>query len=174
VWPTDSPENLTPGLIELCRDWVGPSAAVAEIGCFAGVSTAVFANFAGSVLAVDPWEKAADRGYADTPAEMLVRARAEFAGVCREYPNIRATADFSAEAAGHVPDGSLDLVYIDGDHTKAAFLADVRAWRPKVRPGGLLAGHDYDLVGGYFAEAGLPPPERVYPETSWVVRRGEE
>lgn len=50
----------------------------------------------------------------------------------------------SVMAAGAYPDGSLDFVWIDGDHRYDAVLADLRAWWPKVKPGGVLAGHDYD------------------------------
>lgn len=47
----------------------------------------------------------------------------------------------SVEMAGHV--GRVDFVFIDGDHSAEAVSADIRAWRPKVRPGGMLCGHDY-------------------------------
>lgn len=49
----------------------------------------------------------------------------------------------SVEAADWVADASLDLVFIDADHTYKSVSADIRAWLPKVRPGGILAGHDY-------------------------------
>ncbi len=39
-----------------------------------------------------------------------------------------------------------DLVFIDGDHGKAAVLADIAAWRPHVRPGGILCGDDYNVA----------------------------
>lgn len=48
----------------------------------------------------------------------------------------------SVEAARDIPDGSLDFVFIDADHREEAVRADIEAWRPKVRPGGRLAGHD--------------------------------
>ena len=35
-------------------------------------------------------------------------------------------------------------MFIDGDHSYEAAKADIEAWRPKVRTGGLLNGHDYD------------------------------
>jgi len=50
----------------------------------------------------------------------------------------------SLAAAAEVPDQSLDLVYIDAEHTKEAVLADIFAWLPKVRAGGWLGGHDYN------------------------------
>ena len=40
-------------------------------------------------------------------------------------------------------DRSLDLVFIDGDHSYGAVKADIEAWWPKVKFGGVLAGHDY-------------------------------
>lgn len=49
----------------------------------------------------------------------------------------------SAAAAAHFADGSLDFVYLDADHSEAGVLADLGAWALKVRPGGVLAGHDY-------------------------------
>lgn len=50
---------------------------------------------------------------------------------------------FSVEAAKQVPDGSLDFVYIDGNHGFEWVVADLAAWSPKVREGGILSGHDY-------------------------------
>lgn len=50
----------------------------------------------------------------------------------------------SVEFAGSVADEALDWVYIDGNHTYEFVLDDLRSWYPKVRPGGLLAGDDYD------------------------------
>ena len=49
----------------------------------------------------------------------------------------------SADMAADVPDGSLDFVFIDADHSYEGCLQDLRAWWPKVKPGGLFAGHDY-------------------------------
>lgn len=55
--------------------------------------------------------------------------------------------DYSTAAADKVPDGSLDFVYIDSNHTYDAVTADLRAWYPKVRPGGMIAGHDFTFDG---------------------------
>jgi hypothetical protein len=48
------------------------------------------------------------------------------------------------DAAKHVPDGSLDFVFIDADHTYEGCRADILTWEPKVRVGGMLSGHDYN------------------------------
>ena len=52
------------------------------------------------------------------------------------------TAD-SVNAAGHFRDASLDGVFIDAAHDYDSVVKDVAAWFPKVKPGGIFAGHDY-------------------------------
>lgn len=41
------------------------------------------------------------------------------------------------------PDNSLDFVYIDGNHDFLNVTQDIHHWFKKVRPGGILSGHDY-------------------------------
>jgi SAM-dependent methyltransferase len=53
----------------------------------------------------------------------------------------------SAAAAASFPEGSLDWVYIDGDHTYDAVKSDLEAYFRAVRPGGYLAGDDYGDPG---------------------------
>jgi len=49
----------------------------------------------------------------------------------------------SVEVAKSFADESLDFVFIDADHTYEAVKADLEAWFPKVRKGGIVSGHDY-------------------------------
>jgi len=48
-----------------------------------------------------------------------------------------------AATAADFPDGHFDLVYLDAHHDYRAVQDDLRAWAPKVRPGGIIAGHDF-------------------------------
>ena len=48
------------------------------------------------------------------------------------------------KAAHCFEDGELEFVFIDGEHCYEAAKADIEAWWPKIRAGGLLMGHDYD------------------------------
>ena len=43
-------------------------------------------------------------------------------------------------------DASLDWVHLDARHDYASVKADIRAWLPKVKPGGWLSGDDYDKL----------------------------
>jgi len=47
------------------------------------------------------------------------------------------------EATDLFEDKSLDAVFIDADHSYEAVKLDIINWMPKIRKGGILAGHDY-------------------------------
>lgn len=50
-------------------------------------------------------------------------------------------------AASQFADASLDLVYIDGDHTYEGVCKDLAAWYPKVKKGGVICGDDIGWIG---------------------------
>jgi len=95
----------------------------------------------------------------------------------------------SADAVGMFKDGELDFVYIDASHMFSGVAMDLVNWWPKVRMGGLFAGHDYwecyrcevmDAVNGFLVEhqqvlhlttedlteGGRP----FYPPTWWTIK----
>ena len=49
---------------------------------------------------------------------------------------------FSADIADNFED-YVDFVYIDGDHSLEGIYTDLYSWVPKVKSGGIIAGHDY-------------------------------
>ncbi len=165
VWPEPTAENITPGLIQLCHDWIKPTDTMVEIGCFAGVSTEIFALFARMVFAIDPWTS---DDYGQIPATMIQDARCRFLTMASHRHNIMLAEKRAADVLAVFGDGILDAVYIDGDHRPEAVDADISGWRKKLKPGGLLMGHDYELVKAELLRQGLSPVS-VYPETSWVV-----
>lgn len=50
---------------------------------------------------------------------------------------------FSKDAARLIPDGELDYVYLDARHDYEGVMGDLERYYPKVRTGGILAGHDF-------------------------------
>ncbi len=60
-----------------------------------------------------------------------------------KYPKYHFIKEWTVEAAKQFEDESLDFVYIDADHKFEAVVADIAAWLPKIRKGGIIAGHDY-------------------------------
>jgi len=93
----------------------------------------------------------------------------------------------SVEAAGEVPDGSLDFVYIDAMHEFDFVMVDIIEWVSKVRRGGIVSGHDYTpptvfcgviaAVNAYtkvhdikrwYVTSGISKSERGAPSWFWV------
>lgn len=50
---------------------------------------------------------------------------------------------FSMDAVKDFEDNSLDFVYIDANHAFEYVVNDIAEWSKKVRPGGVVSGHDY-------------------------------
>ncbi len=98
------------------------------------------------MMAVDRWEEQPEH-----PSEGWVGWNHEgsyrkFSETCKAYFPGRVAIHRmdSAAAASLVEDGSMDFVFIDADHSYEGCLKDIDAWLPKVRKGGLIAGHDYN------------------------------
>lgn len=66
-------------------------------------------------------------------------ARANLAPVSR---HVTLTACDGVTAASRYADASVDFVFLDDDHSTLHVLTELDAWWPKVKPGGLMAGHD--------------------------------
>lgn len=49
----------------------------------------------------------------------------------------------STEAAADFADGTFDCVYIDTNHTYETTREELEKYAPKLKPGGILSGHDY-------------------------------
>lgn len=56
-------------------------------------------------------------------------------------------ATTSEEACLQFKDGTLDFVYLDGNHREPYVSQDIRNWFLKIKPGGLLLGHDFLMAG---------------------------
>lgn len=51
--------------------------------------------------------------------------------------------EFSEKAASQIDDNYADFIFIDGNHAYEYVHEDLRNYWPKVKSGGILAGHDY-------------------------------
>ena len=74
---------------------------------------------------------------------------------------------WTVEAAAQIEPESLDFVFIDADHSEKGVRADIAAWGPKIRPGGMLLGHDANWPGVKAAIDDLVPGYWVGPDVTW-------
>lgn len=55
--------------------------------------------------------------------------------------------DYSQNVVDEFEDESIDIIYIDGDHSYEAVLIDLTLFYPKIKEGGLIIGDDYNEGG---------------------------
>jgi len=124
--------------------------------CEVGVSTGMFLSILSlsnpiHLVGVDVWDKYDKEAYGSIPHYNKIFPHDQNK-IWRE--NVQSWAkkndlkidiivNFSVEAAKLFEDGYFDFVYIDANHVYKEVIADLEAWYPKIRKGGMLAGHDY-------------------------------
>lgn len=62
------------------------------------------------------------------------------------FPTVGYRVYDSAEYGKDYAGPKLDLLLVDGDHSKKGVLRDIKAWFRHVRPGGLIFFHDYENI----------------------------
>jgi predicted O-methyltransferase YrrM len=61
---------------------------------------------------------------------------------------IKTIVSLTDEAAQYFDDSSVDVVFVDGGHSYEVVKADILAWLPKVKKGGIISGHDFNAWEG--------------------------
>ena len=170
-------------------------AQVVEVGSWQGRSTVAICEALRKKSGV--LMSAVDTFQGDPHIEQLEAAKSleedgvykAFCANTAAYPFLKIVRATSLEAVGRFADGSLDWVFIDAFHEYDAVTADILAWYPKLKPGGLLSGHDYGYLGinralrrlfphvcawdtiWYTPHNGRPLKPRLVPSLEYALRR---
>lgn len=148
----------TKGLIQVIEDLFGRSAQLvgAEVGVWRGENSEQLLSYFPSLYLwmVDRYQVLSPSEAWKDPrmgkfiksdfeeAFKMSAARTEFASDRRCLLTLPSIA-----AASRVPNQSLHFVFIDASHDYDSVVSDLRSWELKVRPGGIMSGHDYHGVG---------------------------
>ncbi|CAE8609663.1 unnamed protein product [Polarella glacialis] len=119
----------------------GHELRVAELGAAAAAtSVALLQHFPSlRMLLVDPYFLLNDNSQRHDDFARATEALKPF----RSRATLIMQASAEAATWASRPDASLDLVFVDGDHSYVGAMGDIEAWWPALRTGGVLAGHDY-------------------------------
>ena len=161
-------------LIAFVRATLPSTTYMAEIGCWAGESTVMFAQNFTVVYAVDAWS---EQSFAFMRGEGFLHARedveASFDERAAHFRNIVKIKDYSA-AAAKLFRSLLDFVYIDAAHDYESVRNDIAAWLPTLRSDRrtIIAGHDYEQshpgVMQAVDERFGPTNLHHFPDGSWL------
>lgn len=119
----------------------------AEIGVDTGAYSEVLlkANPKLHLYSIDPWSSSAyERGLSGVNEKQKY-----FDGIYKESKkrlasyNCTIVRKDSMSALKNFKDNSLDFVYIDANHDFVNITNDLHYWLKKIRPGGIMSGHDY-------------------------------
>jgi predicted O-methyltransferase YrrM len=61
---------------------------------------------------------------------------------------IKTIVSLTDEAAKYFNDEEIDVIFVDGGHSYEVVKADILAWLPKMKKGGIMAGHDFNAWQG--------------------------
>ncbi len=122
-----------------------PKMLIANIGVDSGGSSILFAmgckKVGGAVFAVDIWK---DIGIYHKFEEHIKALKLE-----SQIVKMRMS---STEASTLLGNDLFDLVFIDADHSYTSVMADIQAWLPKLKRGGIISGHDSEKKYSEYTE----------------------
>ena len=128
-----------------------------ELGCFKGKSTSFIVteilnqkrdvdfiavdSFEGATNSTDTNEVKAYNGISDIE-EDFKKNTSHLKYAFSTYKSL------SHEAVDIFSDKDVDCLFIDAGHSYEAVKKDIEAWLPKMKPNGIIAGHDYNSWAG--------------------------
>jgi predicted O-methyltransferase YrrM len=120
-----------------------------EIGTCRAESTYYFLDKCANIdilYTIDPY-----KGYQDWNGEITQDDVDRFMDVAKKNlkkfgKRVKMIRDQSVNAVRQFEDESFDFIFVDGDHSYDATLADCEAYYPKLKKGGIFCGHDYQTL----------------------------
>jgi hypothetical protein len=128
-----------------------------SIGCEIGVLAGEFAQVLyDSVkpkyfLLIDPWDlltiktSSGDHNGMNITAYNNVELYSRVVNQFKDTPSVKIVKEYSQNILPTLSDASLDWIYIDGDHSYEGVRRDLFLCESKIKPGGIICGHDYEL-----------------------------
>jgi hypothetical protein len=155
--------------------WKGKSAAFAGVEILnSGKAITYYAvdHFLGSEEHRNP--VSAHYDYATQSGEL----RGQYLTNIEPVKSIVKTLDMpSGEASKKFKKQSVDFIFIDGSHDFDSVCSDIELWLPKLKPGGMIGGHDYTThegvktaVDSYFSDYQL----QIIGKSWLYISRSEE
>ncbi len=146
---------------DLCCREFGTESSCIEVGSWVGQTALIWASYFGRVYCVDSWELSLRDPHVlddwwrncanptNIDQKMIMQSYRVFSENCRDhiYRSIipcRGSSDFFVRLWPF----PVDFIFIDASHVYEHVKADILGWRRHVKPGGIIAMHDYGIFEG--------------------------
>lgn len=163
-WKEFREQSAAYGIIPILQN-MGPDIKGIEVGVCLGVNSYILLEMCPNISlivgidhykAYKDWDREIQQYEQDYNFNKL-KNNMEYIG-----PRFSLIREESIVAAKELDNESFDFVFIDADHNMKAVLNDLDNYWPKIKSGGIMAGHDSNLFGVNFAV------------TSWCKRKNIE
>lgn len=166
----------TEGLLDLIKELGDVSdKTMVEIGSFIGESTIIFAKHFKHVIAIDPFLPNYDS------MDPTCNSGFDFEKVFEEFKNtieeekekVTIYRMKSDDAVSLLKD-KYDFIYIDGLHTYEGVKDDIINYKPLVKEGGVIGGHDYGTPHNHLlgvtkaVDEMFGKPDKTFKDGSWI------
>ena len=151
-------------VIEQLAKTAQPIGVIAEVGSFCGKSTVAWAMNADpsvTIYCFDPFYEAIEDHEGN-----VCNTWEEFQKNTAEFKNVIPIRGLTPQHAGYTDPRLIDVFFVDASHHNPSDWAIIEHFLPFVKPGGIIAGHDYN---SYFCECPV-----AFPDVNLNVHRLEE
>lgn len=152
-WSTYKTTQAAYGLVPFILS-LGDNIKCIEVGVNLGINSCMLLDMCPNIkelIGVDhyrayqDWQSYIDQAVQDVAWSIFVE-NAKVLG-----PKFTLIKEKSVDAAKVLLDNSFDFIFLDADHSMKAILQDLDSYWPKLKSGGIIAGHDGNLFSVNFA-----------------------
>lgn len=152
-WHSLAESNFYKALVNKVKNGI-----IVEIGVYGGVSLLGVVETCqknnNHIYGIDPWEnintangQQMSNEQKKTYREIIKSVRLNLENIVKfEGYNKTVTliSDFSKNAVSQFKNGSIDVIFIDGDHSYKSVYEDLNIWFPKIKKDGVIWGDDFN------------------------------
>lgn len=132
----------------------GTGKSIVEVGVALGFFSDYLHSIGPSHLyLIDPWEQQSNDIYPDKNNKDNTIQEIRYDNINQKFghhSNVTIIREYSPQATRHFSPNSIDIVYIDANHSEEAAYTDLNAWWEIVKPNGWLSGHDLKIGVGVY------------------------